>query len=65
MADDVNTILEGAKKTLAESQQKFPSQSPAPQPSYSQARQERKVPTMKEEVAAKADSLAKARKALE
>lgn len=67
MADDVNTILAGAKKTLAEAESKFPSsQAPttAPKPSYTQAREERKTPSLGDELSEKARMVQNAKKAL-
>jgi hypothetical protein len=64
--DTVDTMLAGAKKTLAEAESKFPSsQAPTPaKPSYTAAREERKSPTIGDELSEKARMVQNAKKAL-
>ena len=59
MAQDVESILASAKKTLADADSKFPTPSaPQPQkPSYSMAAAARKAPSIGEELKAKGEMM--------
>lgn len=69
MAQSVDEILAGAKKTLQESNEKFPPLNPqptaAPKPSYTQAHEARKASGIGDELAAKKQMTDKAKKAIQ